>query len=220
MTQRTFWFLTALWALFAYLVLVESYWLGREFPIVASVLAVFAMYVASPIAMWHSAVAYEYRTFREVFDLKIGAWSFLIGELVVWPVAAVFTVVGWHEAVPAHSTQSRPLLLGCLGIGVALGGLFHFVNGRGYRSVGAQEALDSPTKITHDFCAYPVLSGGLIYGAIPLVQDWGWYSWAIGSCVIVWFVLCARDVIAGLDPKLLHPRWSGKLFRKLRWPSS
>lgn len=220
MTQRKFWLVTALWASSAYLLLVGSFWLSRDYPVIGSLLAVFAIYVASPIAMWRSATKYERRSFREVFDLKIGSWAFLIGDTVVLPLMAVFMTSGWHEEVPVTTTVNPSLVLGCLGVGVLVGGLFHWLDGLNYKSAGAEEALDSPTKITHDFCAYPVLFGGLIYGAIPLVQNWGLNSWYAVGCLIAWLLLCARDAKANLNPKLLHPRWNKLLFRPLKWLGS
>lgn len=212
--------LTCAWTLLAYLTLVESFWLSREYPILGALLAVFAIYAASPIAMWHHATKYEGRSFREVFDLKIGSWAFLIGDTVVLPVMAVFITNTWHEEVSVNETLNPPLVLGCLAVGVIVGGLFHWLDGNGYKAAGAGEALDSPTKITHDFCAYPVLFGGLIYGAIPLVQNWGSNSWYAVGCLVAWLLLCVRDARAGLNLKLLHPRWSKLLFKPLKWLSS
>lgn len=220
MTQRKFWLSNFILALLAFAVLTQSYAIGLKNPIVGSVFAVVAIYVASPIAMLCRAVFHERRSFREVFDLKIGSWAFLIGDTTVLPLASVFIVFGWYEVASVESAQSMSVFLGCFGVGVLVGGLFHAIDGIGYRSAGAQEALSSPTKITHDFCAYPVLLGGLLYGAIPIVQDWGWYSWAALGCVAVWLLLCVRDLYVGLDPKKLHPRWNKRLFKPLRWLSS
>lgn len=218
MTQRKFWRLTALWVLSTYLGLVGAFWLGQKLPVPAAVFAVLALYLASPIAMWHHADKYEYRSFREVFNLKIGSWSFLIGDSIVLPTAAVFMVFGWHASDTINWGRSPFEVFGCLGVGVIVGLLFHAVDGNGYRSAAAQEALASPTKITHDFCAYPVLFGGLLYGGIPLVQNWNWYCWAVVGCIIAWLLLCVRDMKVGLNPKLLHPRWSKSRFTPLRWP--
>lgn len=206
-----------LYALSVYLGLVGAFWLGTQSSILGTVVAVVAVYLASALIMLQYAGFYEKRSFSEIFDIQKSSWAFLFGDTIVLPITAMFVVLGWDSLVSVSWGTSAYEILGCFGIGLVAGCLFHAIDGANYKKQGAAEALSSPTKIAHDFCAYPVLFGGLLYGVIPLVQNWSWYTTIIALCVVVWLLLGVCDTKRGLDPKFLHPRWNKRLFSRLHW---
>lgn len=143
--------------------------LGRRGNAWATAIVILA---ASPVAMaiinrleggdlWH------------MFNPSIASWVFVFGDLFA------LTWAGWHiskawKDLPAGWFSGLSWVLGCVVIGIAAALAFHFVlDGPGYIEAGATAQLSSRSKEWHDFVAYPVLFGGLVYLVWPVV----WAVW-------------------------------------------
>ena len=184
------------------------------------VVGVLAVWFSSPCAMYAFRESYE-KVGKElpVFDLKHGSWAFLIGDTIVIPMAVVFALIGWNVQDLSAWGESYLWGIAAIAAGILAGTIFHLLDGIGYRSQGAGAALSSPTKLVHDFVAYPVLFGGLVYGGVPLLFHWNIWSALCLACVVVWLGLAACDAIRGLDPKKLHPNWDKVMFIAKAWTS-
>ncbi len=179
---------------------------------------VLAVWLSSPCTMYALRESCE-KVGKEmpVFDLKNGSWAFLIGDTVVIPMAMLFALKGWVGQDQSYWSESYIWLATTFAAGLLAGTIFHLLDGIGYKAKGAAAALSSPTKLAHDFVAYPVLCGGLVYGGVPLLFQWSIWSTLCLGCVVVWLLLAVCDALRGLDPKKLHPAWDKVAFVALRW---
>jgi len=181
--------------------------------------------LASPILLASLALTLEGRGFS-IFDLGRQSWAFAIGDSLALTTAFALAALAWRKMPADHWSRSPSWIVASLAIGLLAGAGFHALDTKGYRVVGAGQALLSPTKLAHDFVTYPVLFGGLVCVGVPLLAVWGWWSWYVMSiliCVLVWATLVAADVTRGnlwtapgvyrLDPKWLHPAWDAQRFR-------
>lgn len=221
MTQRKLYVKVALRVAFGFVGLCVAMRWGLSSPIAGSVMAVLVIWYSSPYIMWKYRRMYEGPEAPRMFDLRKGSWAYLIGDTVVLPAGAVALVYGWNDQNSVEWGLSLSLLL-CLLAGIVAGSVFHILDSRFYVEQGAEDALKCPTKIAHDFCAYPVLFGGLLYGLIPLIQNWNWswYSYAVIACGAIWLMLGGCDLYRKLLVSDLHVRWNEKLFSPMRWKRS
>lgn len=215
--QRKLYLKVALRVAFGFAGLCAAMRLGMSSPVAGSVMAVLVIWYSAPYVMWKYRKKYEGTEAPKMFDLRKGSWAYLIGDTIVLPIGAVVLVFGRHDRASVEGGLLLGLLL-CLIAGIAAGSLFHAWDTKVYKEQGAEDALKCPTKIAHDFCAYPVLLGGLLYGAIPLIQDWSWHSYVFVGCVIAWLALAACDGKRNLRVPDLHVRWNPNLFRPMKWP--
>lgn len=206
MTQRKLYLFLGASTIWCYTLLCTAFWVS-EYLALACVVAAIAIWWASPLTMRYARNTLEdLRAEMPISDLRTGAWSFLIGDPVFLALAGVFIVFGWNESYFGAWT-SLTWFFACLAIGLAVGMLFHLLDGRmNYRNRGAGAALRSPTKLAHDFVAYPVLLGGLLYGGFPLLLHGGAWASLATVCVVAWLILAAFDMfMRDLDPRELHP---------------
>jgi hypothetical protein len=206
---KQYWMYTglALWALLMYIFLVQGVRSGRP------VVSVSAVLLASPLLLAFLAVAVEGRQLGELVSLKDGAWSFLIGDTFVLTSAVAFAAVGWRTIPQEGWYVSWWWTALSAIIGLVAGWRFHVWDGTNYIKDGAANRLLSPTKIAHDFVAYPVLFGALICIGIPLLMHWSDHTWLVLACIVVWIGLVVRDGIVSPSPFKLHPGWDPVNFR-------
>ncbi len=216
-TQRRLYMMVALRAAFGFAGLCVAMRWGLSDPVAGSVMGVLVIWYSAPYVMWKYRKKYEGTQAPKMFDLRKGSWAYLIGDTIVLPIGWVALVFGWNDQGSVEWGLSSSLLL-CLLAGIAAGSLFHASDTKGYKEQKAEDALKCPTKIAHDFCAYPVLLGGLLYGFIPFFQNWSWYSSVFIGSVFVWLILAGCDMKRGLLVPDLHVRWNPKIFRPMKWP--
>lgn len=198
----------AIWALLMFTMLVKSVRDGNAF------IAVTCVLLASPILLAILAVEVEGRQLNELVSLRHGAWSFLIGDTLVLTSAVAFAALGWRSISHEGWIVSWWWTMSCALIGLGAGALFHKWEIGKYMREGAGDRLLSPTKLAHDFVAYPVLFGALTCIGIPLLMHRSWHSWAALVCVIIiWGGLAVCDGLRGLSPLELHPGWDATDFR-------
>lgn len=196
-----------MWAVLMFGLLVASVRDGSPTRSVAFVI------LASPALLAALAVFVEERQLGELVDLRSGSWSFMIGDTFVLTSAVAFAALAWR-AIPREGWQVSwwwTAICGLIGFGA--GTLFHWWDGGNYASVGATEQVLSPTKLAHDFVAYPVLFGALLCVGVPLLFNWSWHTSAVLGCVVLWMVLAVCDGLRGLSPFDMHPAWDEHGFR-------
>ncbi len=178
--------------------------------------AVLSAWLASPIPMAIVATWPEHRAVTEVFNPAIGSWAFIFGDLVFLPFAAGMLALGWRhlDQVQRHwYTSWQWLALSAL-LGLAAGFVFHYLDAPNYDPL----AFSSPTKLLHDFVAYPVLFGGLWAAFWPVIRygksrKFGWLA-LVG--LLMWFVAGYADhSIHTLNGENLHVRFDWKRMRVL-----
>ncbi len=169
--------------------------------------------IVSP-GIFLSAVFAEGRMPRLVLSFKNQSWAFLFGDpLCIAPALAV-SAMAWRDLPYGESHFYNQLWWVIVSgfLGVMFGLAFYVIDGGKYRKAGVPEALKSPSKICHDLVVYPVLSGALIYGSVPLLFERSWHTWVVISLVVAWLLLAACDGIRNPDPRWLHPRWDPRNF--------
>lgn len=136
------------------------------------------------------------------------AWSFFFGDSIFLPFAIAMCAVGWRKLPAGHWYNSPAWLIGSLIIGLAAGYGFHAMDRVNYSSL----AWNSPTKLWHDFAAYPILFGGIWAVAWPmLLRGRNWSAPFPAELalvgVIMWFVIgITHD--QHLDPTKLHVQYN------------
>jgi hypothetical protein len=190
-------------------------------------------WVTSPISFYIMAIFFEndpivhggrgetaIEVFKNVFNLKTQAWSFIFGDIFVLPAAFVVAAHKWSE-MPGLIDPPVWWLVMCLITGSVVGLGFHFWYEKPlYIQQGAGESLDSPTKLLHDFVSYPVLFGGLLCVFVPLVvtpsaRELPWLqAWYLNDSVIkimlliaIWSTLGVIDHFRNLIP-WGHPKYA------------
>jgi hypothetical protein len=195
----------AMYALLVISVLNES-WQG----------GVFAVLFASPILLAVLAVTVEYRSLMNVFNVDKQSWSFMFGDTFALTAAVAFAALARRYYVVPEIFSSLGWAIICLASGLAAGFAFHHMDSNNYISAGAAAALDSPTKLAHDFVAYPVLFGGLLCVGIPLLVVRSNYTWLVLACVGVWVLFGVCDARRGLNPLDMHPEWDESSFSSIK----
>lgn len=205
------------WAVLMYGILVSAT-RSMSAPLVLPPLAVLA---ASPLLILALAVAVEHRAPSELFDLRKQAWSFTIGDTFVLTTAMVYATKGWRLLLPQEGWYRSwwwPVVAGL--VGLLAGTAFHKWDSGNYRRVGAEALLKSPTKIAHDFVAYPVLFGAVICLGVPLVvyaikTHWTMLPTAFTVCLGIWVILVVVDGLRKLNVFDFHSAWDAVRFSRL-----
>ncbi len=190
----------AIYAIAIFGLLVWSVQAGRTYAAPVMVL------LASPVLIAGLAIFVEKRPIAGLVDFRHGSWSFLVGDMFVLTTAVVICALAWRD-IPRGFYVSWQWILLSAALGTAAGIAFHWWDGKNYVSDGFGLSLNSPTKLAHDFVAYPVLFGGLVCVGVPLLSNWSWHTWAVLGCVVIWVVLVLADILRGLSPLNLHPPW-------------
>ncbi len=174
--------------------------------------------LASPVAMALTALLFEPAgRLRQVFDLKTQSWTLLFGDVFGLTTVVAALAVAWRN-MPVESWGTSWWWAAVSYIaGFLLGKILHNTETKAYKAKGASELLASPTKQVHDFLTFPVCSGGIICGGVPVVvQVWvdSTLLWpvifALGG-MVVWLIMVVRDLIVKFDPYKLHPStWKWK----------
>lgn len=208
-TQRQLYVTIGVSAAVFYAAFVAAMASGAPFAALAMVL------VSSPLNMWYYARTYEKRSLRELFDLRRGSWAFIVGDTVLLPGAAFTIAAAWRDNPPEGWVAAPWMLLAAAG-GVLAGVVFHKLDAKRYVEHGAAIALSSPTKLAHDFVAYPVLFGGLVCAGLPVMLQQGVAgSWQVIAWIAAWVVCGVIDVKRDIDPNCSHPLWDVPHFRLL-----
>lgn len=195
---------------------------------------------ASALLLPTLAVLLEGRSLGSVLNPRTQSWAFLFGDFIFLPLAAALLALAWGYIVMPDLRDTRWIawIAGSTLLGLAAGAAFHWMDAKTYRAHGAGLALDSPTKLAHDFVSYPVLFGGLFCVGVPLLMKIAAacirVTFADGSfgvqpamalqvglalgAVALWGLMGWFDVKNGLDPKNLHPAWSVSEFRAIPYP--
>lgn len=198
----------AIWAVLMFVSLIANVRAGHP------VNSIFAVLLASPLLLVVLGVLLEGRNPGDVLNVRNGSWAFVLGDSIALTAAAAFASIAWR-AIPHQGWIVSWWWTALSGlIGLMAGVAFHLMDRSGYINAGAGDRVLSPTKLAHDFVAYPVLFGGLVCIGVPLLLHWSWHTWAILGCVGLWLVFVVRDgVFANLNPFELHPAWDSVLFR-------
>jgi hypothetical protein len=171
-------------------------------------------WLSSLIPMAFVGQRMEHRTPKELFDPKSGSWMFIFGDGIFLPISAVAFAVVWESNEEADFGQQWWWLATATLLGIAAGIVFHALDKPNYDP----ERFSSPTKLVHDYGAYPLLAGGLMFSGVPaLVGSIIHHStssiiWCTGGATVGvggWVLMGAinHEFTGGLDTKRLHPRW-------------
>lgn len=155
-----------------------------------------------------------------IFNPKTQSWAFLFGDWIFLPVSLAALAWGahewYHEAGFGFVTyDSDGWQRICMALGMVAGFLFNVMDRKVYAKAGAHDAIFSPSKIAHDFVAYPVFVASLLYLAVPLlgVLNEARPAFAAGLVgLVLWGVMGVCDVKRQLHPFNLHPAWDGVKF--------
>lgn len=135
------------------------------------VLAVVFALLASPVPMALTRLFIEDGSVRDMFDVRLQSWTFIFGDIFALPFAAAMATLGWRslDKVGGHWYTGHIWLVVAAFIGVLAGIAFHVNDSAAYRAAGAEVSLNSPTKLLHDFVAYPALFGAIVCVGVPLL---------------------------------------------------
>lgn len=179
-------------------------------------MSAFMVLLISPISLAFLVSYGENRSLWPLLDLGNTAWSLVIGDVLLLPMAAACAAkanqLRPQFGTPIVTTQfsrwldSRRCWWQCLAIGLAVGLLFHVNDSNGYIHAGFAALVASLTKLFHDLVIYPVLFGGLLHAAFSTFtygrgSSWRWMFLA---CCLGWLVLAIADANRGLSPGLFH----------------
>ena len=185
----------------------------------AMLLAAITAWLSSIVPMGAVGCYYEKRPFTDVFSPKISALQFLYGDSIFLPFAlAMFAAALAHEH---HSSWHVTIwwYVVAVVIGSLAGLVFHAHDQKNYDP----ERFNSPAKLVHDFTAYPLLLGGLVFLGVPaLINGLAQLDWVALVIIVLgvvvgfggWFWMgLLRDFKTGPDgrPLLqlerLHIKW-------------
>jgi len=204
----------AVYAVIVFLGLVRSVMAGNWF------LAVVLALLASPVPMALTRAFVEGGSVRDMFDPNLQSWTFIFGDIIALPLAVAMAALGWQELSQAGTQWYTNLiwLLASAAIGALSGLGFHLLDSGAYRAAGAANALESPTKLVHDFVAYPILFGAIVCVGVPLLGctvnsfrpwlhfDLKPYAGLMLIGLLGWVVLGAMDARVHIPkPADMHP---------------
>lgn len=172
--------------------------------------------VVSP-GLFLLAVFVEGRAPLLVLNPKNQSWAFEFGDPFCIAPALVITALAWRD-IPrdeSHFYEQWWWMLTSAAVGLLFGLTFYVVDGAKYRKADVTKALKSPSKICHDLVVYPILSGTLVYGGVPLLFERSWHTWWVLGLFVAWLLLAVCDGVRNPDPRWLHPRWDVANFRMM-----
>lgn len=189
-------------------------WIGlvtwRDQPMIMVLTAL----LASPLLLLFLRMFLEDGRPKGLFNPSTQSWAFLFGDIVWLPLAFGAAAYG-QRFVPSDSWFRTPWwLVACVIVGGIAGGAFHKLDQGAYIGAGYGQALMSPTKLAHDFVSYPLLFGGLLFLALPVVvHHFLWSGAAALAGVLLWGAMGARDMGNAPRPQDMHPKWDTVNFR-------
>ncbi|MEO5949996.1 MAG: hypothetical protein ABIQ04_00960 [Candidatus Saccharimonadales bacterium] len=210
--QTYFLVILMMYGVFMFLALVHS---ARRGDIAPSVLII---WLASPVLLAAVRLSLEREFDAKLISPKTQAWSFLFGDTISLPIVAGALALGWRSMPIASRWYSPIWTIVSAALGICAGLAFHLMAVGETRAANAALSINAPTKLAHDFVAYPVIFGGLACIGVPVVACaisqglWPWHLILAIAGVLSWVGLVVHDV-QGLDPKELHPQWSTSQFR-------
>lgn len=177
------------------------------------VVLVVTAWLASPLLLLFLRLTME-KPFGGLFALRTQSWAFLFGDTLWLPLAFGLAAVGYRLVPEGSFFRSWVWLAACIAMGLVAGTVFHALDTSAYSNAGAELALLSPTKLAHDFVAYPFLFGGLLYVGLPVtVHNFRGYGLPVLLLIGMWGLMGFFDAQRGLNPLDLHPRWDAVRFR-------
>jgi len=187
----------------------------------AWVMSVIFVLLSSPVLLAVLAFTLEGRPLSALFDVRHQGWSFMFGDTFVLTTALALCAVGWAHVPEDSMFRSPNWVLIALFLGMAAGFAFHAWDGSNYIHDGAGMVLNSPTKLAHDFVAYPVLFGSLVCVGVPILAHWSGASWWLLLCLLAQIGLMVLDTLRAMHPEWsihfgpfdLHPKWDAVNFR-------
>lgn len=216
MTQQKLYQSLACRAVIGYVTLIVSivFFAGES-------LLIGSIFAAGTIITFSYAVMYDYRKSYEgpnappLFDHKLCSWAFMYGDTVVVPIGAVFAVHGMQSPDVAAWKSSILWIVFSFAVGLFIGWCFHQLDGKNYEEDGNEVMLKSPTKLAHDFVAYPVIFGGAVFVTVPMLLHYSEYTKGVLISLAVWLFLGGCDIYRKLKRKNLHVGWDPEEFRPL-----
>ena len=167
--------------------------------------------VTSPVAMWLIRFLVEQWPTTHMFSLKTQAWAFVIGDWACLPAALFFLTRGWR-ADGFFATWWW--VLAAFLIGYLAMWLFGLIDAPRYEVAGATALLSSPTKIWHDWVAYPLLASLIIWSGIPQLAGHVSVNTVIALLLLLGWALCGlRDMKYPPNPYDQHPAWNSQKFQ-------
>jgi hypothetical protein len=222
----------AIWAILVGTFLIKSVrrgsWLGA---VAASLLASPAPIAVLAKTMEHRSLLYLVAHFQDL------SFAFFFGDLVFLPFSAAMAALAWKHSPELKATWATSWWWTVISVivGLLAAYWFRYLNDMPrYEKAGAMGSFDAPTKLFHDFGAYPVLFGGLFCIAVPLFveavnSNWpfvhfyaapyvGWVLLGVGLWFAVGLVHDSGLFGPPLDPKKLHPNsWVWPKVSAWRW---
>lgn len=200
------------YTLFVYVLLTTAMWQGQPW------LAALWVWLASLVPVYCVAAFIERRPIK-ITEFSSQSWAFLFGDIIVLPLMAMALAKAWQYMPAMHTSawwQSWVWRVFCLAMGVGAGTAFHLMDRVNYEPL----AWNSPSKLTHEFCAFVVLFGGLLFGLIPAALSAnagsGWYVVAAVVCLLAWVALGVADnTVHHLDGRNLHVLFDWLGFRSI-----
>lgn len=168
---------------------------------------------ASPLLAIILRMTLEKGTPKGQLDPRTQSWMFLFGDTIFLPFAFGAAMLGWHKLNMSDQWHTGWLWMSAsAGIGIVAGVIFHHLDVAPYTKQGMGRALNSPTKIAHDFVAYPVLFAGLVYLGVPVIFGSTFAPYGILTLVgvVLWGAAGMHD--QNLLARDLHPNWDAENF--------
>lgn len=168
--------------------------------------AALCCWLASPVPMLFVAVVMERREIRQLLDPSVQSWAFLFGDTLFLPFAVAMLALAWRRLPRTEGTSwylTKRRWATTLMWGFAAGIIAHIREDMFYSDL----ALNSPTKLLHDICAYAVLVGAVIYGLWPALSVKASRQRAlVALCgVLLWFgAVYVDNAVRHLDGRNLH----------------
>lgn len=190
------------------------------------VLAVVFALLASPVPMALTRLFIEDGSVRDMYDVRLQSWTFLFGDVFALPFAAAMATLGWQslDKVGGHWYTSHIWLFASAVIGVLAGISFHVMDSGAYRAAGAEVSLNTPTKLFHDFGAYPILFGAIVCVGVPLLvhtvdSSFPWVHFDVQPYAGLMLIgILGWAAFAALDDKVHHPQPANMHPNDYVWP--
>lgn len=188
-------------------------WIGlvtwRDQPVAAVAIAL----LSSPLLLLFLRMFVEDGRPKGLFNPATQSWAFFFGDVLWLPLAFAAAAFG-QRFVPDDSWFRTSWWLGvCVVVGGIAGIVFHKLDQAAYVTAGHGQAVMSPSKLAHDFVSYPLLFGGLLFLAVPVVIHHFVWAGAISVAgVLLWGAMGARDMSSPPRPQDMHPKWDTRHF--------
>jgi|GEM_PF-3669855 len=166
------------------------------------------IWLASPVPILGVGVGMEQRNVLDMLNPAKQALSALFGDLLVLPVVVwLMAYAVKQSANTTFTVADRWRWMWCWAVGCAGGLLFHLYDAPHYTRL----AVNSPSKYTHDYLAWPAIMAGLLFGFIVVLRSSTTRKlgfMALGAFAI-FLALMTLDTIA--------PHWNAPLHVQYDW---